>query len=510
MIKAEETAVEAMEIVIKNVGPNGLVTIPLAPGGGVTVLRGRNDRGKSEALKAVSVLAGGKDRITVKRDAPEGTKGEITGGGVRVAIHRNIRRTGEAEFEVLDGDLSIEDIVDPGIKDPVAADAKRIKALLRVANASIEPEQFYPLVGGAAAFCDIVSEGERDDPLLTAQRVRAWLQKQAREAGTAATEAATKAEGIILSFEDTVDDGSDIDQRTLEKSLELAITSRSRTEERIRQTEINQNRFEQAQKQLAAARAEYTGPTVDEVADRVRLADSQLADAVRLAEDVAMKLRQAKEYEVESAKKAEQVAAEYERVTTHERTISRLAALVEQGRPKPVGTFELDVAETAVEQARLQLETASKIRQKRQAMQMVEQLRNDATAQRCLEDAARSSADSVNGILCRAVESLGSPLFVDGDRVCVKRDGQPAKEFDELSVGARRKIALDIAIDSVGTGGLIPLKQENWEGWDHVARREINDHLKLRGVNMVTAEADKYDDGHGGNVRAEIYKGERP
>jgi hypothetical protein len=110
------------------------------------------------------------------------------------------------------------------------------------------------------------------------------------------------------------------------------------------------------------------------------------------------------------------------------------------------------------------------------------------------------------------------PLSVENERLMVTEPAQglsscdrqngTKKLFDELSLGARRKIAVDIAIDAIGPTGLIPLNQESWEGWDYVARQEINAHLKSRQVNMVTCEADRSDDGAGGKVRAEVYEGE--
>ena len=52
-----------------------------------------------------------------------------------------------------------------------------------------------------------------------------------------------------------------------------------------------------------------------------------------------------------------------------------------------------------------------------------------------------------------------------------------------------QSIALDVAIEAVGPRGLLTIRQEAWEGLDPVNRQAICDHVRARGVVLLTAEA---------------------
>ena len=121
---------------LKNIGPLETLTFPIPEAGGVVVFHGRNGSGKSTALRAIDTTVSGKGKVSVR----DGTlKGEIDAFGVRVSLARSIRRTGEAEVVSLEGRFSVADLVDPGMKDPDAADAKRIKALVQLSGARPTP-----------------------------------------------------------------------------------------------------------------------------------------------------------------------------------------------------------------------------------------------------------------------------------------------------------------------------------------------------------------------------------
>jgi len=494
-------------ITIKDVGPNELVEIPLPAEGGITVLRGRNDRGKSEALKAVSVLAGGKDRISVRRDAPPGTKGKITGRGVTVVIHKNVRRTGTAEFEVLDGDLSIEDIVDPGIKDPLAADAKRIKALLRVSNATISPKEFYDLCGGKEAFAEAVGPDAAFDPLLVASKVRAYLHKEARDAETDSQAMANRAAGLRQACQG-LDLSASSDPVLLQSRLEAALATHTQLLERDKAAAGERQRYEEAQQQLQLARDEYDGLPREEAKQLEEQALQTVLDQQARAGELREELDQALD-ELERVKQLhERASLANSAAANHQRTMQRLETVVERGTPVVPSGEEIATASEELATARQALEHGAKIRDAHKHLEEAAKLTTEARELTNDADLNRVRADQVSTVLNTAVASLGVKLVVHEDRLTVPQGGGSFKFFDELSMGARRKIALDIAIDAIGPTGLIPLSQESWEGLDFAARREIKAHLISRQVNMVTAEADQVDDGAGGNVRATVYEGE--
>ena len=71
--------------------------------------------------------------------------------------------------------------------------------------------------------------------------------------------------------------------------------------------------------------------------------------------------------------------------------------------------------------------------------------------------------------------------------------------YSELSMGERWRIALDLAADQVGEGGIIVVPQEAYESLDPQARDAIHKHAVARRVVVLTAEATD------GGLRAEVY-----
>lgn len=136
------TATRTIEL--RDVGPLQHLSIPLPTEGGLVVLRGLNGTGKTHALDAVSALVGA-HRKPASRDGSLGAV--VEGLGVRLTVGRRSSMSGELEVAALDGeDPSL--LVDPGIKGADAADAERVRALLRLSRSSVDAGAFAHLVGG--------------------------------------------------------------------------------------------------------------------------------------------------------------------------------------------------------------------------------------------------------------------------------------------------------------------------------------------------------------------------
>ena len=118
----------AEEIELQDVGPIHQLSIPLPEGGGVVILRGKNDAGKSETLNAVDALVTGRGSIEKRDGSP---RGSISLGEARLTVVKQQRRDGaELAAVSLDSRFDLADLVDPGLKDPEKADSFRIKALI--------------------------------------------------------------------------------------------------------------------------------------------------------------------------------------------------------------------------------------------------------------------------------------------------------------------------------------------------------------------------------------------
>jgi hypothetical protein len=77
--------------------------------------------------------------------------------------------------------------------------------------------------------------------------------------------------------------------------------------------------------------------------------------------------------------------------------------------------------------------------------------------------------------------------------------------FADLSRGEQWTIAIRIAINAVGRGGLLVIDQEGWEGIDPIHKQLIANELRGSGVVLITAHNDV------GELRAEELKaGDEP
>jgi hypothetical protein len=156
-------------VVLKNVGPIEKLEFNFGEPG-ITVLVAPNGSGKSLALHAVQAAAAGKGKVPLRDHA---RKGLVQAFGAKITIGGTCRHTGEFESENLEGRFDIGGLIDPKIKNPEAADAARIKALVSLTGIEADPELFKV----HEAFEDwgtIVTEGslETDDLVEMARRIK--------------------------------------------------------------------------------------------------------------------------------------------------------------------------------------------------------------------------------------------------------------------------------------------------------------------------------------------------
>jgi hypothetical protein len=251
---------------------------------------------------------------------------------------------------------------------------------------------------------------------------------------------------------------------------------------------------------LSAAEKEHNPDAVDEAAARVNQAckDSDHAEAHLIATKLAYE-NAVKEVEFWRNQKAT-YAEEHKQAERDALAIARLRKVVEVGTPVPVSDDDVEKATQAVEQAREALEAGAKVRDARVQLAAAAEMKGQSKSLAKEAETCRERAAEVNAVLNQAVEKLGVGLTVQNERLIIERGGKQ-KLFDEISVGARRKVVIDIAIDQLGPTGLLPMSQESWEGWDPVARQEVYEHLRSRGVNMITAACSTDE-----QVVAEIYE----
>ena len=486
------------QVRLTNTGPIEHAEFPFLRDGGIVVLRGKQGAGKSIALNALDTAATGKGKIPVKDGELRAT---VEAFGVTVTVGKSSRRSGEPEVVSLEGRLSIAHLVDPQIASPDAADARRIKALIQLANVKPSPELFYGLVGDREEFEKLVSAATigSDDLVVMAERVKRDLEAKAREQESQAEHAEGRARGAREAA-----GGADVSQPSdgdaLQAALEAAIREESSLKAKAEAAQKSAMAAKLAQDQLDDAEAEYVGlPLVDAVGEEslTKLAAEEAEQCVRDAED---SLRKAKEaFERARTQHAAAIAAR-KNAEQHEALVKQWREQIAASIPAAPTPEQLAAAADWVAAARQAVESGALIRRAKQHLAEAQNQAEAAARHRKRADKLRDAAKGTDEVLSGVVAKTGSPLRVEAGRLVLETARGKKTLFADLSDGERWKLALDIAIDAVGDKGFLTIPQWAWGELQPANKRAIAQHLRERGVMAYTAEA---ADGDG--IEAQVY-----
>lgn len=477
-------------IEIHDIGPIDHVSIPVPAGGGVVVLRGANGSGKSTAIAAVDDLSRGGSRLATRARHGK-TQGSVEGLGVKLSVGRvKASRKGELQVEAFEPRVSVAALVDPGIKDPEIADRYRVATCCALADIKPDIEQFRAIAN--VKWSDGTFDG--DDLLTIASRVRGDINVFALEAERRAHAAAAEAAAIMETVVDPVDGWSVDDAQA---ALEAAIQRKSAVETR------------RASEGDALARADVARHTlagiavVDSSPSRVPDIEREIADLGGIRLDLARRLAET-DRDIAEAKRA--LASESSRVASAEAAIAaRAAAEKAIAEVSDVATWtsqaDVDAAAEAVSAARASMTAALEAQKSRERIAQAKAVEGVASAMGKRAADLRAAATKTDDVLSEHLASvMPQGLRVMDSRLVVDRGGRVVP-FGELSDGERWRIALDIAIDAMGTSGIVAIEQAAWEGLDGEARKAVHAHAVKRGVTILTAEADH---GEIGDLRAEV------
>lgn len=467
---------------LENIGPIDHLTIPL-PEAGVVVLRGRNGVGKSHALAAVDSLVSGRGRPTCRDNA---VRGVVEGFGARLTIGRSQRRTGEAEVVTLEGRLDISQLVQPPIKDPAAADAARIKALIQLSGAVADGRRFEELLPNGLELSDLVSASEQaEDAVALAGRVKRALEAEARRAER-------EAEGFAAEIAVLTRETGDLGQSSEDEALVARIRHQPdvvRAEAECRVAEaMAALREVETRRQMAAQEAERVAVAREKLA--VLESQESISTAAIAAEivEVEAAIRQMEHDLAVARERREQLVLRREAAEKLEKQVASLRATVNR-EVRTVSDAELAAAQDALLSARFTLDRILVLTQQVRVANRLEGLRARYEEAVGSAQMLRDAAQGVDQVLSDLVGAVTNRLRVEADRlVCDTHRG--AEPFAELSPGERWRIALEIAAEQVGRGGLVTVPQEAWEGLDPVHRAEVAEIARQVGVVILTAEAD--------------------
>lgn len=496
-------------ITIKNVGPVEDVTIPLTDG--VVVLRGMNDSGKSTTLEALSRLLGGDARIKRRYGTPHGV---VEGLGATIRVVASPRQTGEVQAWAIEGKLALAALVDPGIADPVAADRKRVKALLTIQGVTADATLFHDLFESPEAFDAIASTGARNaaDVVEMAGLLKRDAELAARKLEDDATAADGKASGCRESAGE-IDTTVETEAEKLQADLEAAIREEARLGQQQADADEAAARIKQAKIRLAGAQADYQGPSEVEAAAIVSTAERAEIEADE-AEQVAKQAHERTVVAVADAEHRRALADEcLMTARQHDKVVAECVAAMSGTMVMPPDDDMLDRAAVATSDARLDVEAGALARRAVTQLAQADGHQQAAEAARTHAQQLRDAAAGTFDVLAEVIESdVLLPVSDDKGRfrLAVEVDGaDQRKYYHDLGPGERWTRALTEGANRVralGAEGLaiLVIPQPAWEGLDWRNREIVDAHCRALGVTVLTGEASKQP-GDDAAIRGEVF-----
>lgn len=460
-------------IELKNIGAIKHLSLTAPPNGGVVVLRGRNGSGKTTALDAIQAALSGRGSAPL-RDGE--TSGTVSAGGVTMIIGRSTRRAGELDVATIEGRLTVATLVDPGVIDSLAADARRIKSLVSLAGVTGGAELWQESLGELWEAINLrVRTG--DDPLAAASDVKRLLEAEARRSEAEAERAASEAAILRAEHGHSAMPAKDVAE--LNKQLKEAITEHERLISDKSTAESLHRDWHDASNTISrigtveAIQKELDGclKAIEDAKEVIRGYD----DSIRQAESDRKLMT---EILAELGPKSDEIAHRLEEARS-------VSLVLGKALPPIVDEKSIGSAKATVDSALAAVTEAAHAEKSRVALQKASDLANSGAKAAALAERFRIASSSVEHRLCDLIGAKLGPLrIVNGRLITDTVRGETL--FAELSHGERWRIALDIAIDEID---LIVIPQEAWEGLDRENREAIAAHLRSRNAIAITAEA---------------------
>ena len=485
-------------IEIENVGPIEHLSIPIPEGGGIVVLRGSNGDGKSHAINCVEALYS-KDVRKGLRHRDGMPSGRVEGLGVTVRLGRSNTAKGELVCESLDGRVDPSQLVDPGIKDPLAADARRLATLVRLAGIKVDFPAWQSAVGEAGELIALDALVD-DDPVASADRIRRKLHDVALNRERLATSKTGEANTLIQSIAD-VDMSNPEDSQELDRRYESAADSLSRLKQQIDDREASRSRFTECKNKLDLIAV----PDLDFIQTAISGIDGDIAGNCSALDEsrIAMKAAQDKlsslTHSLDRLRVERRLADEQlGHATKQVATIEELRKVVEAGFPVPITDEAVTQAIAVKQAAREAIACEQVVRRAIDTMAKAEAAEAESVVLAKQAEKLREIARSTDSVLEQALVDAGfDSIRVYDGRLCISSD-RGLEPFSDLSYGERWRHALDLAARGLPRGAVLPVCQEAFESLDPINREFVSGLARDRGQVIITAEAT------GGSLRAEV------
>lgn len=487
------------QIDIENLGPIQDFSFKLAAPG-VTTIVAPNGFGKSILIESLANVAAGKGGLPLRHGTE---KGRIDGLGVHVSLNpKQTRTAGEFAVDHLEGKLNLATLVDPGLKDEVAADKRRIKALIALTGVEADVDLFLnrPEFTEDEFEATVSTEARKATDLVEmATRIARDYQAAARgwENGAEKDEFSANALKEQLA---AVDMDKECDADVLNDALYDAQQGYAMGSQKVINAEEKKKAAEEARRELK--NWDERGVPLDskEAKQAVKDAQKKHEGLVEHHDELVLKLRQI-EQSIELCLREIQTAAAEVRsasdqsnmVEDHvQRRTACLKAIADAENYEFPSPEELEQLKLAYHAAKQAMEDGVRVRDARMKQASVKAFEDSATARREKAEQLRKIATATDNVLSDAIESKWVKIVteVGGKRVYGFVESKDIwAYYHELSATEKWAIAIEIGVERVGEGGLLFIPQEAWEGVDVWNRKFIHEHAKQRGVFILTAEA---------------------
>lgn len=480
-------------IKIENCGPIKALEVTLGDPG-VYVVRGPNGCGKTTLLDTLDVVTNSGDRKPTKREGA--AVGKVEALGVILRLGQKVTRGGKLVIQSVEGQNALGVLIDPQIKDPVAADKRRIEALVAMCGAKAGRELFLDLdpeaddlLPAMPTGCELTTYANSARAFLHEAALQAEKDAVRQEANASAAEAAGK--GVDLKL-------ADVDPNDLAEQLTLCQKRAAIIENQIAETAERKRKAEEARKRLAIIDG---GISEDQATERLRIARENLGSLQAVVQKEEGEIRDAQR-RLDSAKhEASKAMSEVEGAQTLIVQVKRNAELraaceaqiAEAAKEGPTQEqFNAEVLK--VHEARRTIEAAAVARKAREQLEAAAEFLEAAETQDKRSKRLRKAAWSVDKVLAAQIERLETPVEIkDGRMICRVPPGSDGREVfvHDLSYGQRAQLFGVPFCRALGKGGLGTVDQRTWEGLDGRGREQFAALVRSQGVYVLTAEAER-------------------
>ena len=479
-------------IEIKNVGPIEHLTIPVPEEGGLVVLRGRNGTGKSHALAAVTSLYN-KDVRKGIRHSDRMPSGSVDGLGVTVKFSRSNTAKGELECETLDSKLDLAKLIDPGIKDPVAADSKRLETIVHLANVKVDEKQWREALspeidtpqGQGLNLTTIVT----DDPVVTSDRLRRACHDIALKIEKSAVTQITEAKALHKSIEHHKFPPTIPDNTALIEEFKILAKDAAKAEEARRSGQKAADDIQKAREDFA---------NVVDPSGSLAAAEVELNAVKDELDSIAEQMQKLTSRKVSLAIDLRHNQHAVQQLQDQVKQFEQIKKIVDQPLPVYPTEAEVEALKEVVTQKSKEISDTEVLREAKKVKDKADRYAEQGAECERIAARWRELARSMDKVLEDALVVAGfTDIKVHDGRLCVESD-RGLEPFAELSHGERTKLAFDLAAKGLPKDAILVFGQEQYESLDPENREHVRELAQERGLLVFTAMATE------GPLRADV------